>query len=154
MAEIKQTIQENLEDLLKKMGFLDWKIIFKEATSDEPLIVHLNVGEEADLLIGERGYNLMSLEHMLKTLVRRKTKESPKFILDVNDYRKHHYDYIKELARNSAQRARLTKRSITLPPMNAYERRIVHIELASRPDIITESLGEGISRRVIVKPYL
>jgi spoIIIJ-associated protein len=59
---------------------------------------------------------------------------------------------IGELARAAAKKATATKTEISLPAMNSYERRLVHVELAVRPDVKTESAGEGKERYVIIKP--
>jgi spoIIIJ-associated protein len=59
---------------------------------------------------------------------------------------------LRELARKAAREAVLKKKPVELPAMNAYERRVVHSELALRPDVMTESSGEEPNRRVVVKP--
>lgn len=70
--------------------------------------------------------------------------------VDINNYRKERERLIIELAKAAARKVVMTKQEMTLPPMNAYERRLVHMELASRPDVKTESVGEGLARKVIV----
>ncbi|PIR71473.1 MAG: hypothetical protein COU43_02475 [Candidatus Nealsonbacteria bacterium CG10_big_fil_rev_8_21_14_0_10_37_25] len=78
----------------------------------------------------------------------------PFFIdLDINGYKKKKLDYLKELARSLADEVALTKKEKNLPPMAAYERRIIHLELAGRSDVTTESIGEEPERRVVVRPY-
>ena len=86
-------------------------------------------------------------------MAKKRNPESVVFV-DVNSYRKERENIILELARGAARKAAGTKTDITLPPMNAYERRLIHSELASRPDIKTESVGEGKERYVVVKPIL
>lgn len=71
--------------------------------------------------------------------------------LDVNGYRRERENIITELAKAAARKVLTTKTEVELPAMNAYERRLIHVELAGRPDILTESVGERGSRRVIVK---
>jgi spoIIIJ-associated protein len=72
--------------------------------------------------------------------------------VDLNNYRKDREKIIVELAKAAARKAAITKNEVKLPAMNAYERRLVHTELATRPDVMTESLGEKSERCVIVKP--
>jgi len=60
---------------------------------------------------------------------------------------------LKELAKSVADEVALTKKERILEPMSAYERRIIHLELASRPDVTTESIGKEPKRRVVIKPY-
>lgn len=74
------------------------------------------------------------------------------FIVDVNGYRREREHLISELAKAAARKVILNKQEISLPAMNAFERRIVHMELASRPDVKTESLGEGKERHIVIKP--
>src|SRR3989344_2834422 len=71
--------------------------------------------------------------------------------VDINNYRKERERLIVELAKASARKAIVEKQPVELPPMNAYERRLVHVELASRPDAKTESVGEGATRRVSIQ---
>lgn len=74
--------------------------------------------------------------------------------VDVNNYRKEREHLIVEIAKAAARKVLITKTDVQLPPMNAYERRLVHTELATRPDVKTESFGDKRDRRVIVKPLL
>ncbi|MEK7463381.1 MAG: R3H domain-containing nucleic acid-binding protein, partial [Patescibacteria group bacterium] len=73
-------------------------------------------------------------------------------VLDMNNYRREREHLISELAKAAARKVLMNKQEVQLPAMNAYERRIVHMELASRPDVKTESSGLGPERHIIVKP--
>ncbi|MCD6402414.1 hypothetical protein J7L36_00985, partial [bacterium] len=73
--------------------------------------------------------------------------------LDINKYKKKKTEYLKELANSVADQVALTKKEKVLPPMQAFERRIIHLELADRSDVTTESIGKEPERRVVVKPY-
>ena len=72
--------------------------------------------------------------------------------IDVNNYRKEREKIIIELAKAAARKVAATQKEVSLPVMNAYERRLVHLELSSRPDVATESVGEAKERYVVVKP--
>ena len=74
------------------------------------------------------------------------------FIVDINNYRKEREHIIVELAKAAAKKASVQKQAVKLPAMNAYERRLIHVELAIHPDVKTESEGEGRDRCVIIKP--
>lgn len=109
--------------------------------------------QDAGLLIGEDGANLLALNYLLRKIVERRTNTpEPQFLIDVNDYQRRRFEEIRDKARMGAQRVRYFKKEITLEPMNAFERRIVHLVLQEYPDIVTESTGEGITRRVVIKP--
>ncbi len=92
---------------------------------------------------------LPALDHILG-LMFRKEKQAP-FVIDINYYRKERERLIAELARAAAKKAMLTKQDVELPPMNGYERRLVHMEIAAHPELRTESSGEGKSRKVVIK---
>jgi len=110
--------------------------------------------EEPQFLIGERGQTLGEIQRLLRAVLRRKAENPTPFFIDVdvNDYKKKKTEYLKEVAQTAADEVAITKKEKELPSMSSYERRVVHTELASRPDIATESIGEGPERRVKIKP--
>ncbi len=83
----------------------------------------------------------------------RKIRDAGNIVADVNDYRRSRTSYVVNLAKEAVMRVRSTQKAEALLPMSAYERRIVHMELASCPDIATESIGAEPQRRIVVKPY-
>ncbi|MDO8601688.1 MAG: R3H domain-containing nucleic acid-binding protein, partial [bacterium] len=88
--------------------------------------------------------------HLISVMTRKDGGEY--YFVDINNYRKEREKLIGDLAKAAAQKAVTTKTEVRLPAMNAYERRIVHTELSMRPDIKTESAGEGEERSVVIKP--
>jgi len=119
---------------------------------DSTIPIHLKI-EEPQILIGEGGQTLVEIQHLLKAILKRKISE-PFFVdLDIDGYKKKKIEYLKELARSLADEVALTKKEKILSPMPAYERRIVHLELAGRSDVTTESIGQEPERRVAIKPY-
>ena len=90
------------------------------------------------------------LEHIVKIVA--KKFQIDRVNVDVNNYKKERERLIAELAKAAARKVLAEKKEVELPVMNAYERRIVHVELATRPDVKTESVGEGQDRHIIVKP--
>lgn len=89
-------------------------------------------------------------EHVIRLMGKR--YELERLYLDLNNYRKERERLIVELAKAAARKVLLAREEIRLPAMNAYERRLVHVELSVHPDVKTESVGEGEARCVIVKP--
>ena len=80
--------------------------------------------------------------------------EGPFYIdLDINDYKKKKIEYLKETARAVADEVALTKKEKYLPSMPPYERRIIHMELASRSDVTTESIGQEPERKIVIRAY-
>jgi len=72
--------------------------------------------------------------------------------LDINGYKSKKVEYLKSLAKEAADQVVLNKEEKSLPPMSAYERRVVHAELAQREDVLTESQGSDLDRHIVVKP--
>lgn len=93
---------------------------------------------------------MMDLEHLVRVIAKKLQIE--KVNVDVNNYKKERERLITELAKAAARKVLVEKKEVELPAMNAYERRIVHMELAARPDVKTESAGDGGDRHIIVKP--
>lgn len=87
--------------------------------------------------------------NLLAHLIAKKQNE-PQFFVDVNNYRAERERIIAELAKAAAKKVIVTKESIPLPPMNAYERRLVHTTLAVHPEVKTESTGDGKERHIII----
>ena len=119
---------------------------------DETLIINLKI-EDPQILIGERGQTLFEIQHLLKAILKREISENFYVDLDINDYKKKKIEYLKELARSVADEVSLTKKERILSPMPAYERRIIHLEIAERKDVTTESIGQEPERRVVIRPY-
>ena len=109
--------------------------------------------EEPQILIGEKGQTLVEIQRLLKTILKRQIEEEFYIDLDINNYKSKKIEYLKELARSSANEVALTKSERILSPMPAYERRIIHLELAGRPDVTTESIDREPERKVIIRPY-
>jgi spoIIIJ-associated protein len=109
--------------------------------------------KEPKLLIGEKGEILSDLQHLLKAMIKKKLRKDFYLDLDINNYKKRKIEFLKELAKDLADQVALTKKEKILPAMPAYERRIIHLELASRKDVTTESIGKEPERKVVIKPY-
>jgi len=91
-----------------------------------------------------------AMNHLLQMVAKKQQQES--IFIDINNYRHEREVLIAALAKAAAKKASSTKQKVSLPAMNSYERRIVHVELAIHPDVKTESSGEGKERYVIVMP--
>lgn len=109
-------------------------------------------GEDLGLLIGRRGQTLASLQYLLNLMVAKKIGKRAAFGVDVDGYRRRREESLVNLAKRTAARVRGTGRSVTLEPMPANERRIVHITLADDPNVMTVSIGEGEGRKVAITP--
>jgi predicted RNA-binding protein Jag len=141
MDNLKSTIEE----LLVKSGFQESRVEIEPET--KKLAVFINEGE----WLKERLPRLVLDFNYLANLISKKQTNENVFV-DINNYRKDRERIIIELAKAAARKALLTKTEIQLPAMNAYERRLIHVELSTRPDVKTESIGVGDGRGVVVKP--
>ena len=152
-------LKENLKETVTRMvSFmdLDCQVEIKDETDDrgsKAFLVSVFTPDNARFLIGKNGQNLKSIEHVLRAMFLKKTEGTYNITVDVNDYKKSRSNYVVEMARQTVTRVRSTQKAESLFPMSGYERRIVHMELASCPDIATESIGAEPNRRIVVKPY-
>lgn len=140
-----QDLRDLFENLLRLMGFGDFSISVSEES--RRLSVFINEGPYLDRYVP----TLVADFEFILRLVAHKTKQPPVFI-DVNNYRKNREDLIIKLAKAAAKKTSSEKKVVALPPMNAYERRLIHAELATHPDVKTESEGEGKGRHVVIRP--
>jgi spoIIIJ-associated protein len=138
--------EEFIKEIFQKMGFKDFKIDFDGEYMHGSVFIHEN-----ENLIKENLPSLVLNINKIIQFIAKKNKTKPVF-LDINNYRKEREQLIIELARAAARKVVVTGKEISLPPMNSYERRIVHSELISNPEVKTESRGSGKNRSVVIKP--
>ena len=146
LTEIKKIAQ----DFFEKMGF---EVEFEILSPDDKTIPLKLKTEEPKILIGQNGQTLAEIQHLLKIILRRGISDEFYIDLDINDYKKKKIEYLKETAVSLADEVVLSKKEKILAPMSAYERRIIHLELADRKDITTESIGREPERRIVIRPY-
>lgn len=147
--EIKKTV----EDFFKRADIDIRDISVQPRGVDKSLEINLTI-DEAGYFIGEKGVNLKDFEFVLRLIIKKKFPAFPSIFLDINNYRKEREESIRFQARQAAKEVVLKKKPVVMEAMNAYERRLVHEELSTRPDVTTESLGKEPNRRVVVKPFL
>lgn len=145
LQEIKKTIEELLDKVSAGTKVVD--ISFSEKT----IAVDIQT-EEPNLLIGQDGKTLQDIQHLFKVLIKKKEIEDFFLDIDINGYKRKKTEYLKDLARLTANEVAFIKKEKQLTPMSSYERRIIHMELAERFDIKTESVGEGEERKIVIKP--
>ncbi|MDP2704585.1 MAG: R3H domain-containing nucleic acid-binding protein [bacterium] len=138
-----ETVKQTIEQALSLMGFKEAKITIDEEHRKISIFI------DDELVQSEVEQMLPALDHLGNVLLRK--EGLPPYMVDLNFYRKERERLIIELARAAAKKAAMKKESVELPPMNSYERRIVHMELADKPDLQTESIGEARDRRVVIK---
>ena len=146
-----EKIQKEVYAFFRKMSF----DVGVELLPPQENTVSINLkSEDPQILIGEGGQTLFDIQRLLTLILRKEIEEIFFLDLDINGYKKKKNEYLRELARSTADEVSLSKKEKALVPMPAYERRVIHIELAERKDVTTESTGEEPERRIIIKPNL
>ena len=151
-SEVVSVGYDVLSTLLGKMG-VSADVYLREpyTGSDEGPVFEIE-GDDSGLLIGTRGETLRSLQFIVSFLVSRRMGERTNLMVDVEGYQQRRYDSVANLARRVAQRVAQRGRPIPLEPMPPNERRQVHMALADRNDVVTESDGYGDRRKVVIHP--
>ncbi len=147
--EKENLIKDTINQLLKIIG-IDGQLTVDGLNQDN-ILVNIQT-EQGGFLIGQAGANLNALQHIARLLVNKKNNQTIRFILDVNNYRRHRLELLEELAQDMAKQALTRRVSLILHPMPAYERRIIHLALAEQPEINTQSTGQEPKRRIVIKP--
>ena len=142
---------ETVKDIIKKLfelgGFNDFSI--DADVEGKRISIFIHDFDIKDLL----PKIILDFERIAKLALKKIDPTSiDNLVLDMNNYRREREHLIAELAKAAARKVLMNKQEVQLPAMNAYERRIVHMELASRPDVKTESAGLGPERHIVVKP--
>jgi spoIIIJ-associated protein len=107
---------------------------------------------ESATLVGPNGDHLRAINSIARRMIEAKHGvEAASFLIDVNGYHEGQMETVRQQARMLAQRARLFKHDVEMPPLSAYERLVVHELFAEDPEIKTESAGEGKFRHIVLK---
>ena len=146
-----QIIEREVQHLLERLDMPSEVRVEQGEGSGEPTVQVSIVTEEPKMLIGERGQTLFELQHILKLLLRKKIAEPFYLALDINEYKKNKEEYLRDLAQTAADEVVLLKKPKELPQMPASERRVIHMALAKRTDVVSESVGDGPDRRVVIR---
>ncbi len=140
-----ERIIETTKKMLELMSFSDASV--EGEPEGRRVKIFINEGEWIKTWVPQL---VSDFENILR-LIAFKDKAELVFV-DVNNYRKERERLIVEIAKAAARKALISKAEVNLPAMNAYERRLVHTELSTRPDVKTESIGFGANRYVVVRP--
>ncbi len=145
---MSEQFKEQVKKLVEMIGLNEPSVDFDP--ENRKIIIFANEGE---WFKEHLPYVVSDLERVINLVSKKNGMEETVFV-DLNNYRKERENIIVEIAKAAARKVQITKDEVKLPAMNAYERRLVHMELSTRPDVKSESMGEGRERYVIVKPLL
>ena len=144
-----------LEELLEKMQIDGHIRVYLADDQVDGEIPHwmLNItGNGINRLIGRRGETLSSLQYIVRLICSRRLQRRANIIIDAGGYKTGRSNRLRGLANRMAKQAVQQGRTITLEPMHANERRIIHLTLRGREDVTTRSIGEGRARKVTIVP--
>ncbi|HEY43156.1 MAG TPA: protein jag [Anaerolineae bacterium] len=153
--EAVRIAHETVEELLHLMS-IQAKVAAQWGELDppgkiRPLLIDIR-GDDLSILIGRRGETLTALQYITRLIVGKELKRPVAVVIDIEGYRARREGQLRRLARRIAEQAIETGRTMSLEPMPANERRIIHVELKDNPKVETISVGEGNHRKVTVIP--
>ena len=151
-AKVKSSVTDKAKDFLNEVFDAMNMVVVVDVKYDEEnrnLSVDLS-GDEMGVLIGKRGQTLDSLQYLLSLVVNKESEEYIRVKVDTEDYRRRRKETLENLAKNIAYKVKRTKRSVSLEPMNPYERRIIHSALQNDKYVPTLSEGDESFRRAVV----
>lgn len=146
MSEVHHQAETFLNDIFSHAGFdLRAKIVASESGCTLDI-----EGADAPLLRSEGGELLDALEHFVNQSFGRELPHGERYVLDVDNFRSMRETELRAMARHAAERVASSGVPFTFAPMNANERRVIHLALADDERLFTESVGEGNARRLKV----
>ena len=150
LDEIADTAIAILKDLLQ---FFDvGEVTIDEYSGDEGELILDITGNNLAVLIGRHGKTLDALQHIVSAITVRKIGFRFPVIVDIEGYKNRQREKLERLALSTAQKALRYKKAFALRPMNAYERRIIHMVLRDNKKLSTNSEGSGAGRHIVIKP--
>ena len=151
-ARRKFSLEDNVKDFLNsvfKAMNMQVEILVQIDENEHTIDIELK-GDDMGILIGKRGQTLDSLQYLTSLAVNKNSEQYYKIKVDTENYRKRRKDTLENLAKNIAYKVKRTKRSVSLEPMNPFERRIIHSALQNDRYVTTHSEGEEPFRHVVV----
>ena len=143
----KENVETFLKEFFKKLN-ID---VNTEITTTKDFI-NVNIkNENLGFLIGYRGETLYAMQNIISTIAGKGIDKRVKVVLDIEEYKEKREKTLKDLAEKIAKAVIKTKKSVTLEPMQAYERKIIHTELQDNKYVTTRSIGEEPHRKVVIE---
>ena len=147
-ADLGETAKKTLQDLLRLL-----EVEAEVELRDEPERVLLSVKSDGSgLLIGRKGETLDALEYLVTKMVHKGAEDKKRIVIDTENYRSRREESLVHMAHRLADKAKRLGRPVTISPMNAHDRRIIHLALQEDKTLRTRSTGTGLFRRVVISP--
>lgn len=151
-AKIKDSVEDRVKDFLKDVlnaMNIEASVKLTYSEAERNMDIEL-IGEDMGILIGKRGATLDSLQYLASLVANKGTDDYIRVKVDTENYRERRKETLENLAKNMAFKVKRTKRSVSLEPMNPYERRVIHSALQNDKYVTTHSEGEEPYRHVVV----
>lgn len=151
---MSETIKKLLEEFLQQV-FLDFHSIEMEEGEENGIkIVRLNIkAHDPRTSIGKKGERLFALQHIFRLFLRKKINdEAVEVILDIDGYRKNQEENVIYIAKEKVEELKRNGGIVEFFPMLSYQRRAIHTYVnENHPDIMTESVGAGLDRKITIR---
>ena len=143
-----ETAKKTLQDILSLLG-IEGAVQLKE----EPERIVLNIaGDGSGLLIGRKGQTLDALEYLINKIVHKGAEDKKRIVVDTENYRSRREESLVQLAQRLGDKAKRLGRPVTISPMSAHDRRIIHLALEEDKTLRTRSTGTGLYRKIVISP--
>ena len=151
-AKVKSSLVDNAKEFLNEVfTAMNMVVVVNVDYNSETKEMNIDLsGDDMGVLIGKRGQTLDSIQYLTSLVLNKGEEDYVRVKVDTENYRKRRQDTLENLAKNIAFKVKRTKRSVSLEPMNPYERRIIHSALQNDKFVTTHSEGEEPYRHVVV----
>jgi spoIIIJ-associated protein len=143
---VEQQAADFVSQVVKQMGL---GVQARVETNAEGTRINLE-GDGAEVLLAKRGEGLQALQHIVDSAFRRQLGEGKRLFIDCMDFRKGKDNELKAMAKFLAEKAKMTGTEQSIGPLNAYERRLVHLAVAEIPGVTSESIGDAAVKTVTI----
>ncbi len=144
----EKIVSKTIEELLRLLSIeADYTVVFGEGVIEVVLQT-----EESGIVIGYHGEILESLQLILSLCVSKELGVFTRVSLEVGDYKKNRVEWLESLAGQTKERVLLEGKEVSMPSLKSWERRVVHLYFENDEDVMSESVGQGRDRTLVIKP--
>lgn len=144
----KKEIKDKIKEVLK---ILEIDGDFELSEIEEGFEISLDT-QDSGIVIGHHGDTLEALQIIISLVVSKELGEYKRVSIEVGDYKKNRSEYLTTLAMETKERVLTENKEIFLPDLKSWERRVVHLLLQDDKEVMSESMGEGKDRVLVVRP--